>query len=47
MTYAEASKDKKVGFYGLDVYSLWESMGAVIEYLQRVDPQAVNLMEKA
>ena len=31
--------DKQVGFYGLDVYSLWESMRAVIEYLERVDPQ--------
>ena len=33
--------DRKVGFYGLDVYSLWESMDAVIEYLHRVDPEAV------
>ena len=33
-------EDKKVGFYGLDVYSLWESMQAVIEYLQKVDPAA-------
>ncbi|MFL0572253.1 erythromycin esterase family protein [Priestia megaterium] len=24
----------KVGFYGLDVYSLWESMEAIIEYLE-------------
>src|SRR5512138_2423184 len=30
--------DQKVGFYGLDVYSLWESMHAVIEYLERIDP---------
>jgi erythromycin esterase len=27
--------DEKVGFYGLDVYSLWESMAAVSEYLKR------------
>jgi len=33
--------DRKAGFYGLDVYSLWESMDAVIEYLHRVDPEAV------
>jgi erythromycin esterase len=26
------------GFYGLDVYSLYESMDAVVEYLQRLDP---------
>jgi erythromycin esterase len=24
---------ERVGFYGLDVYSLWESMEAVITYL--------------
>jgi erythromycin esterase len=35
-------EDKKVGFYGLDVYSLWESMQAVIEYLQKVDPAAIK-----
>jgi erythromycin esterase-like protein len=27
-----------VGFYGLDVYSLWESMDVVTRYLERVDP---------
>ena len=31
--------DRKVGFYGLDVYSLWDSMRAVVEYLERLDPQ--------
>lgn len=39
--------EKRVGFYGLDVYSLWESMEAVIHYLQKVDPQAVKLALKA
>jgi erythromycin esterase-like protein len=29
---------EQVGFYGLDVYSLWESMAAVIGYLDRIDP---------
>jgi erythromycin esterase len=33
--------DRKVGFYGLDVYSLWESMDEVIRYLERVDPATV------
>jgi len=28
----------RVGFYGLDVYSLWDSMHAVTEYLERMDP---------
>jgi erythromycin esterase len=33
-----AAADRQVGFYGLDVYSLWDSMAAVVEYLERVDP---------
>ncbi|MGQ0562506.1 MAG: erythromycin esterase family protein [Gemmatimonadota bacterium] len=28
---------ERVGFYGLDVYSLWESMEAVVQYLEGVD----------
>jgi erythromycin esterase len=39
--------DRKVGFYGLDVYSLWESMHAVIEYLEKVDPNAVSSARRA
>ena len=31
--------ERKIGFYGLDVYSLWESMHAVLEYLEGLDPQ--------
>jgi erythromycin esterase-like protein len=37
-----ALDERKVGFYGLDVYSLWESMDSVIEYLKKVDPDAVT-----
>lgn len=34
--YNQQSKGKnKVGFYGLDVYSLWESMDEIIRYLER------------
>ncbi|HEY2378032.1 MAG TPA: erythromycin esterase family protein [Gemmatimonadaceae bacterium] len=33
------SDDRKVGFYGLDVYSLWDSMRAVVDYLERIDPK--------
>ena len=29
---------RQAGFYGLDVYSLWDSMHAVVEYLESVDP---------
>lgn len=37
----------KTGFYGLDVYSLWESMESIIDYLKKNDPSAVGLAEKA
>lgn len=30
----------KVGFYGLDLYSLHASIGAVLRYLEQVDPKA-------
>ena len=32
----------KVGFYGLDVYSLWESLDAIIKYLAKKDPQTTR-----
>jgi erythromycin esterase len=35
--------DKKVGFYGLDVYSLWESMDVIINYLRKEDPKSAKL----
>jgi erythromycin esterase-like protein len=34
-------EQKKVGFYGLDVYSLWDSLYAVMSFLQRVDAFAL------
>jgi len=37
----------KVGFYGLDVYSLWDSLYAVMAYLHRVDPPALPAALKA
>jgi erythromycin esterase-like protein/hypoxanthine phosphoribosyltransferase len=33
---------RKAGFYGLDLYSLHASMKAVIQYLERVDPEAAQ-----
>jgi erythromycin esterase-like protein len=33
---------EKVGFYGLDLYSLHSSIGAVLRYLDRVDPEAAK-----
>lgn len=38
---------KKVGFYGLDVYSLWDSMYAMMDYLEKEDPQAAQSVKKA
>lgn len=34
--------DERVGFYGMDVYSLFESMDAVVSYLDVVDPEAAE-----
>jgi erythromycin esterase-like protein len=39
--------NKKIGFYGLDVYSLWESMEAIIKYLEKIDPVALDSVKKA
>lgn len=36
------SPSKKIGFYGLDLYSLYSSMQAVINYLSQVDPDAAD-----
>ncbi|HWG46302.1 MAG TPA: erythromycin esterase family protein [Gemmataceae bacterium] len=35
------AQEKKVGFYGLDVYSLWESLYAILSYLQRANSSAL------
>jgi len=32
----------RVGFYGLDLYSLYTSIEAILSYLRRVDPQAAD-----
>jgi erythromycin esterase-like protein len=41
------SIEKKVGFYGLDVYSLWDSMKAMMHYLETEDPNAAGSVKKA
>lgn len=38
---------RKVGFYGLDVYSLWESMEEIIRQLERISPDEVDSAKKA
>lgn len=39
--------NKKVGFYGLDVYSLWESMESIMQYLKKTDVAALKVAEDA
>src|SRR5258706_6205530 len=37
----------RVGFYGLDVYSLWESLEEITKYLRKVDPEAAKAADNA
>jgi len=39
--------NKKTGFYGLDVYSLWESMESIMQYLKKTDVAAFKVAEEA
>ncbi len=39
--------ERKTGFYGLDVYSLWESMEIMIRYLRKEDPAAAQIAIQA
>lgn len=39
--------DKRKGFYGLDVYSLWESLDAIMDYLKKEDPAAFETAKTA
>lgn len=41
------STGSDVGFYGLDVYSLWESMHAVVDYLSESHPEALDTAKAA
>ncbi len=34
--------ERRVGFFGVDVYSLWDSIREVQQYLERVDPEAAR-----
>ena len=35
--------DKQVGFYGLDLYSLFSSIEAVLSYLEKIDPETAEV----
>src|ERR1019366_2980306 len=41
------SSEKRVGVYGLDVYSLGESMQAIVTYLEKNDPEALKTAKHA
>lgn len=43
----QRNRDEQVGFYGLDVYSLWESMEEVIKYLEKTGSADVEIARKA
>jgi len=38
--FCQTSRRPKTGFYGLDLYSMYASIDAVLEYLDRIDPAA-------
>ncbi len=40
---AGLSEPERVGFHGLDLYSLYTSIDAVVRYLDQVDPQAARV----
>lgn len=40
-------EDLRVGFYGLDVYSLWDSLHQILGYLQRTHPRTLPAARRA
>lgn len=43
----ERSEQDRAGFHGLDVYSLWESMRAIFDYLGEEDPASLEAAQEA
>ena len=43
MHNSNKNSDHKVGFYGIDLYSLWESIEDIIHYLTESNPTGVDL----
>lgn len=37
------AREQRIGFYGLDLYSLFTSIDCVLKYLDRVDPQTAQM----
>ncbi|MGY1593953.1 erythromycin esterase family protein [Geodermatophilus sp. SYSU D00708] len=44
---AERPDDQRVGFYGLDVYSLWDSMQELVAWLRENEPEHVETAVRA
>jgi erythromycin esterase-like protein len=44
---AARDEDDRVGFYGIDVYSLWDSMHALVGWLQEHEPEHVDTAKQA
>lgn len=42
-----AEEHKRVGFYGLDVYSLYESLDVIVDYVRKNDPKNVEKAYRA
>lgn len=42
----QQAQPQRVGFYGLDVYSLWESLDAIMDYLKKEDPKAAEVAQR-
>lgn len=40
-------EEQRIGFYGLDVYSLWDSLHHVMDYLRRAAPEALPEARRA
>jgi erythromycin esterase-like protein len=44
---AARPEQERVGFYGIDVYSLWDSMQGLVEWLREHEPQHVETAARA
>lgn len=42
-----SQSERKVGFYGIDIYSLWESMDEVLSYLKKINSPDLDLAKRA
>jgi len=45
--YNNQPEARRVGFYGLDVYSLWDSLYQIMSYLRRTDGEALEAARRA